>query len=206
MINKKRVGVFAGTFDPIHNGHLAFAQAALKTGLDKVYFLVEPRPWRKQGVRALEHRRAMVDLSIKNNKKLGSIYFEKARLTPTEALPQLQQRFKGAEIVLLFGGDVVNYMIDHLAEWPQVEKLAESTSLLIAARQHDQKIIEEKLQVIRNIQGIAFLYEFLNESLPIVSSSHMRQQLKAGRIPTDMPATVVDYAQQNNLYASSGSG
>ncbi|MCA9332160.1 adenylyltransferase/cytidyltransferase family protein, partial [Candidatus Saccharibacteria bacterium] len=51
----KKVGIYAGSFDPIHKGHIALAEQAIQQcGQDKVFFMVEPRPRRKQGVKALE--------------------------------------------------------------------------------------------------------------------------------------------------------
>jgi nicotinate-nucleotide adenylyltransferase len=126
----KKFGVFAGTFDPLHNGHLAFARQALRSGLDKVYFLPEPRPRRKQGVRALEHRQGMIEVAIQDDTRLGLIKLEQARFTPYETLPVLQQRFPNAEIVLLFGDDVLR----HIADWPRIAELADSVRLLIATR------------------------------------------------------------------------
>jgi nicotinate-nucleotide adenylyltransferase len=47
----KKIGIFAGTFDPIHEGHVAFAQAVLADlSLDKIYFLPERQPRRKTNV------------------------------------------------------------------------------------------------------------------------------------------------------------
>jgi nicotinate-nucleotide adenylyltransferase len=46
-----RIGVYSGTFDPAHSGHLAFATAAVdECGLDLLYMLVEENPWRKSGM------------------------------------------------------------------------------------------------------------------------------------------------------------
>src|SRR5258708_1287895 len=91
----KKIPIFAGTFDPVHEGHLAFAQAALEEGLEKVMFLVEPRPRRKQGVRALEHRTAMVQLAIADEPQLSTIVLEQARFSVNETLPVLRARFSG---------------------------------------------------------------------------------------------------------------
>lgn len=201
----KKVGIFAGTFDPIHNGHLALAEEALKTGLEKVYFLAEPRPWRKQGVRALEHRQAMVDEAIKKQRKFGSIHFEKARLTPQTALPILQSRFEGAKLALLFGDDVIVHMVDHLADWPHIEDLARTTELLIAARHSQHKDIEDKLQQISKLQSISFVYSFITPNKASISSSKLRKILKSGKLPIEMPKGAALYAKQQGLYTSGSS-
>src|SRR5688572_27140829 len=103
-----KIGIYSGTFDPIHLGHVAFAKEALKQcGLEKVYFLVEPRPRRKQGVKALEHRQAMVELAIAKEPALGSIILDHARFSVRQTLPVLQARFEGSEIVFLMGDDML---------------------------------------------------------------------------------------------------
>ncbi|MBI3337871.1 adenylyltransferase/cytidyltransferase family protein [Candidatus Saccharibacteria bacterium] len=120
---KSRIGIYSGTFDPVHDGHIAFANAALKQcNLDKIFFLVEPRPRRKQGVKAFEHRTEMVRLAIKNEHSLGSIVLNQQRFTPADTLPLLTERFKGADLYMLIGDD----MLDHLAGWPHVECLLQS--------------------------------------------------------------------------------
>jgi nicotinate-nucleotide adenylyltransferase len=124
----KRVGIYAGTFDPIHEGHLAFAKQALQTStLDKIFFLVEPRPRRKQGVRALEHREAMVRLAVADNPCLGIIQLEHSNFTVEETLPKLQALFEGAELHFLMGEDV----FAHLNAWPNVNELLASSSFII---------------------------------------------------------------------------
>jgi nicotinate-nucleotide adenylyltransferase len=198
----KKIGIFSGTFDPVHNGHLAFAEAAISTGLDKVYFLVEPTPRRKQGVRALEHRREMVRLAIKDNPRLGSIIFEKSRLTPKDSLPELQNRFTGAEIHLLFGDDVIAHMIEHLAEWPHVEEIAKSAKLIIAARNHRQKDLAYDLDRLHKNHGLPFDYKFIEPNTEHISSSSIRLQFKKNLHPSDMPAAAAYYAHKFGLYSA----
>lgn len=197
-----KVGIFAGTFDPIHNGHLAFARGALSQGLDKVYFLIEPRPRRKQGVRALEHRQKMVQLAVDEQQDTGSILLNAARFTPAETLPLLQNRFKDAELWLLFGDDVIHHMVDHLADWPRLDELANSTKLMIATRHEKKDEIVGNLQTIRAITGVDFAYKFVEPKCPDISSSKLRAAIKQGKIPGEMPRAVSEYALENGLYTS----
>lgn len=198
----KKIGVFAGTFDPIHEGHVAFAQAALNRGLEKVMFLVEPQPWRKQGVRAHEHRIAMVRLAIADNPKLGVVIMERARVTVHETLPALRARFKGYELVLLFGDDVISYMAEHIAAWPQIEDLASTTSLIIACRRGDQATISKRMDLLKDEYGLPFRYEFVEPMKGSVSSSGIRQAIKKGGWAPDLPEAVEKYIRQNKLYVS----
>ncbi len=200
----KKVGIFAGTFDPIHNGHLAFAETALKHGLEKVFFLVEPRPRRKQGVKAYEHRLEMAKIVAAKNAKLGVIQLEQPKFTPHTTMPLLQARFKGAELVLLFGDDVINYMVDHLAEWPHVADLAKQASLLVAARHFRAKDLVEKLESIKEF-GVNFKYRFVEPAEFTKSSSKIRLDIKKGQYKTGLLPEVKKYITKNGIYASSSS-
>lgn len=186
----------------MHKGHIAFAEAALKTGLDKVFLLVEPRPRRKQGVRALEHRNAMASLAVQHHAGLGIVQLQQAKFSPSETLPLLHARFKGAELVLLFGDDVVRHMIDHLTDWPHIEELAKTTSLLIATRHHDHADIDQHLKDLRHY-GITFRYKFLEQDREYLSSSQIRLQLRKGNQPEDLDPAVADYIKTHGLYTSS---
>lgn len=192
----KSIGVFAGTFDPIHNGHLAFAQAALDGGLEKVYFLPEPRPRRKQGVRALEHRLAMINAAIARDKRLGSIKLEQARFTPHDTIPVLQQRFKHHHLVLLFGDDV----IQHIADWPQVTTLVDAVSLLIAVRQHKKADLVRTFEVLCQTSGLDFDYGLVQLEQHSISSSRVRAALRQNQPCHDTGEAVIAYAVAHHLY------
>lgn len=186
----------------MHAGHIAFARKALEGGLDKVFLLVEPRPRRKQGVHALEHRIAMAERATRSHKGLGVIQLEQAMFSPHETLPLLQARFKGSELVLLFGDDVIHHMIDHLTQWPHIEDLAETTSLLIATRQHDHTELKARLHDLTRY-GIHFRYEFIELAGQYASSSEIRLALRHGRNVTDLSQSVRKYIVEQGLYASS---
>lgn len=198
----KSIGIFAGTFDPVHTGHLAFAHSALSLGLEKVMFLVEPTPRRKQGVRAFEHRVAMVQAAVAGETRFGSIVLEQGRFTPHETLPILQKRFAGYELALLFGDDVVSYMVDHIATWPHIEELAETASLVIAARTEDQPELTHKLSLLKKNHGLPFRYEFVKPAHEKTSSSRIRLAIKRGEMPAEVPASAANYIRQHGLYVS----
>ena len=192
-----RVGVYAGTFDPVHMGHVAFAECALEQGLDMVYFLPEPRPRRKQGVRALEHRVGMVEAAIDSHPQLGVIHLKQARFTPHETLPVLRRRFPSADITLLFGDDVLT----HIASWPLVEELVGSVELLIATRSGSHTEIERKFETLSSVSGLQFAYRIIDAPHNHVSSSTVRGQLRSGHKQVKyLPPAVADYIRKHRLY------
>ena len=195
----KRIGIFSGTFDPVHDGHISFAKQAVRQGeLDKVFFLVEPRPRRKQGVKALEHRIEMVKLAIAKEPQLGLIILEQARFNVAETLPLLEARFQGAELYMLLGEDVLG----HLAHWPQVERLTASVMFVIGIRKLSKSDIGQRVKTIETVRGVTIRYQTFRSSHNDYASSSLRLQIKRGQQPAGLDPAVYRYIQAVGLYAS----
>lgn len=193
----KRVGIYAGTFDPIHEGHLAFARSATnQCGLDKVFFLVEPRPRRKQGVRALEHREAMVRLVIAGDDNFGMILLEQSSFSVEETLPKLRALYSGAELYMLLGEDV----FAHLNSWPHIEELLEQCGFIVGIRKGDKAKMQKHLRDLQKARGITFDTSFIETDKQDISSSKIRLALKRGIKPNGMIAETADYITEHGLY------
>ncbi len=196
----KKIGILSGTFDPIHDGHLNFAIEAIeKCNLDKVFFLAEPRPRRKQGVKAFEHRIAMINLALKHNKKFGSVILEQARFTPRSTLPLLRSRFKGAQLFMLMGDD----MLDHLASWPNVAELVNSVHFIIGTRKRSVDEIEKLISALERTRGLKFEYTVFKASGSELASSSVRLSLRRSQIPSGINSDVLKYIEENSLYSLS---
>lgn len=196
----KRVGIFSGTFDPVHEGHIEFAkEAAANYGLDRVFLLVEPRPRRKQGVRALEHRVEMVKRAIAHEPKLGLIILEQARFNVVETLPVLEARFPHTQLYMLMGEDGLS----HLAHWPQIEQLVPKVHFIIGMRKHNQGEVKRRIKVAEQVRGIKVQYEVFRPLHNDYASTAIRLQLKRGHEPTGLHPRVYKYIQAEGLYAPS---
>lgn len=193
----RRVGIFSGTFDPVHSGHLAFARRALKAhDLDKVFFMVEPRPRRKQGVKAFEHRQAMVDLAIQGEPSFGSIVLEQVRFSADKTLPILKSRFKGAELYMLMGDD----MLHHLGDWPHVDELLRDVAFIIGRRQDDPAEIKARIKNLEQTRGLKLRYKIFRAANSMDTSSQIRLAYKHGHTPAGLDPKVRNYINQNHLY------
>ena len=193
----KRVGIFSGTFDPVHSGHIQFAKSAIvRCGLDKVFFLVEPRPRRKQGVKALEHRLAMVRLAVKDEPALGTIILEQDRFTPHETMPLLKARFVDAELHMLMGDD----MLLHLGDWPHVDTLLKNSRFIVGVRT-DEEAARNRLHTIERTRGLKFDHLIFKSAQPQVSSSKIRAGLRKGELPEAVPVAVQKYIRRHGLYS-----
>lgn len=169
----KNIGLFAGVFDPIHLGHIHFInQAIKKSGLDKVYLLIEREPKYKDSVAAYEHRRRMVELATARVSKI-ELYESKSPFFPiSSSLPEIRQTNPGASIFLLLGQDVA----DHIRGWAGANKLLKDVKLIIAPRGGEGVYSE-------------------------TSSFKIRQELKKGKVPAGLDRSVLDYCRQNGIYA-----
>lgn len=197
----KQVGIFSGTFDPVHNGHIQVAlDAASKYKLDRVFFLVEPRPRRKQGVKAYEHRLNMVQLATSNNPVLGSIVLEQQQFTAQHTLPVLEARFAGAQIHLLMGDD----MLSHLSDWPDVDRLIHEVVFVICSRVPGRNVTGQ-IKLIEQTRGLRIQYKTFTSRLPDVSSSKVKQRFRTNQDLPDVPLAVLNYIKEHKLYTADSS-
>jgi nicotinate-nucleotide adenylyltransferase len=194
----QRVGIFSGTFDPIHQGHIAFAKQALEYyELDKIFFLVEPRPRRKQGVRAFEHRQYMVQLAVSGDPALGSIVLEQDRFTAHQTLPILKARFKGAQLFMLMGDD----MLHHLGSWPHIDDLLKGVSFIVGLRKDSYDQALAYLQAIEKTRNFKLDYRIFHSEHSDYASSKIRMAYKRGRPPAGLDRRVRAYIEKEGLYA-----
>lgn len=194
----KKIGIFAGTFDPVHDGHLAFAREALRAGLEKVMFLPEPRPRRKQGVRALEHRVAMVQQAVATESQMGTIALEQARFTVQDTLPLLQARFEGYKLVMLFGDDVMQ----HLVHWPHVNSLLEDCEMMIASRHQNATELDSTIKSMQKTRALKFDFQLVHPDQTDVTSSKIRLAIKHGNAVKGLDPAVLSYIKKQKLYTA----
>ncbi|MBP7807130.1 adenylyltransferase/cytidyltransferase family protein [Candidatus Saccharibacteria bacterium] len=182
---QKKIGLYSGVFDPIHNGHIAFAELALQQGrVDQVYFMVEPQPRRKQNVTSLEHRLAMVEAATKDKPKLNVLSIDQPTFSARQTLPLLQATFPGASLCLLMGSDLFGFV----EAWSDYAQLRPAVSFGVARRRSDT-VDESKL-----VPG-----DWLVDSPhPHVSSSQIRSSVAASQ--DVLPQDAINYLVQNKLY------
>src|SRR5438046_2070169 len=126
----KRVGIYSGTFDPVHIGHVGFALQAIEAAqLDHVVFLPEQVPRGKVGVTDIAHRAAMLERTIAPYRQLSlRLLDDVPQFCVQGTLPALRQVFGSDELVLLLGSDVVKTFTDR---WANLEDLFANMALAI---------------------------------------------------------------------------
>lgn len=134
-MNTARVGILGGTFDPVHNAHLALAQTALNAcGLDQVRWIPSGQPWQKQRViTAAADRAAMVQLAIEGEARFVLDRIELERPGPSYMFDTVQALRRGqptTEWVLILGRD----QYDGLPSWHRFRDLLALVTLAVAER------------------------------------------------------------------------
>ena len=191
----KRIGIYSGSFDPVHKGHLAFALAAIESAnLDKVYFAPEAKPRRKPGVTHTAHRHAMIRLSTRLNHNLEILDLPDKYFSASTTIPRLKKLFPDDDLVLLMGSD----LLEHMPQWPSVNFLLENMGLVVAVRGQDE--LATALQYASRLPKIPLELHIIESSKPELASRYIRQSLAAGNRSPDILPSVHTYAKQNWLY------
>lgn len=181
----QRLGVFGGTFDPPHRGHLAVAQAAQRTfALDRVLLVVANDPWKKSPDRAITpaaDRLAMVQALASNQAGLEVSDREIRRGGPSYTvvtLRELAAAHPGSELFLIIGRDLV----DDFSSWHESVEIGRLATIVVVDRpgyvtdpQRDWKmLIIEPVDV-----SSTELREQLQQTLPADSKalSHMSPEV-----------------------------
>ncbi len=190
-----QIGIYSGAFDPVHNGHLAFALAAQqRAGLQKVVFLPEPSPRGKHAPVSIAHRMAMLQQATGDMPELAVECIDTQQFTVAHTLPRLQKTFAGDTLSLLIGSDVVQTF---RYRWPDLEMLFNNMSLVIGLRGSDtEEQVRQRFNEVQAELGLAATYTLVSVDHP-ASSSGVKS---AWHETTDVPASVAAYANLHNLY------
>ena len=128
-----RIGVFGGTFDPVHVGHLAIAQAALDGAkLDRILFVPARRsPLKDRGPVASEaDRLAMLEAATKDEPRFAVSRVELERPAPSYTVDTLEALRADGELFLILGSDA----LAELPKWRSPERIRALAPLLVARR------------------------------------------------------------------------
>ena len=194
----QRVGIFGGTFDPVHNAHVALARTALDAlQLDELRWVPAGQPWQKARVISPSaQREAMLRLAMGDEPRYVLDRIELERSGPSYTLDTvraLQRQRPGNEWFLVIGAD--QYATLHT--WAHWRTLLGLVTLAVAARPGETPPVHAEVA--------ALAHRAVPLAMMDISSTDIRARVAAG-LPVDrlVPDAVARYIDQQALYTNMG--
>lgn len=201
---KMRIGIFGGTFDPVHTGHLVMAEQCREAAaLDRVLFVPAARPPHKDetDITSFAHRSEMLALAIAGHSAFVIDPLETERIGPSytvDTLSILRDRDVHAELFLIIGSDTLH----DFPNWYKPEKIAELAKLLVVCRPDWPMPAPEQIRQRLHLSDKACLKtQIVDVPLIGISSSDIRRRVAEGRsIRYLTPRAVEVYIGEKQLY------
>ncbi len=190
----KRVGLFGGSFDPVHDAHLALARVALSDlALDEVRWIPAGRPWQKtRQLAAAADRLAMLRLALAGEPRflIDARELERSGRTYTlDTVRELCAAEPGTAWFLVIGGD--QYATLHT--WHDWRELLALVTLAVAQRPGSAAAADPEV--------VAAGHRVVSLPMMAISSTEVRRRVGAGQsIAALVPVAVAGYIEQHRLY------
>lgn len=189
----RRICIFGGTFDPIHNAHLRIAlEASKRFQLDRLLFVPAGNPPHKEasGVAPYPDRFRMAEIACQPYPQFTVSRMEEGQNQSytVETLRRFRQEMAESDrLFFLIGSDA----FDEIDSWYESERVIELAEFIVVERPGRQYRIPENA-VVHRLDGLA---------LP-VSSSGIRERLANGEPTPELPAEVRNYIEARGLYGA----
>ena len=192
----KKIGLFFGSFNPIHIGHLILGNYILENSdMDELWFVVSPQnPFKDKKSLLNDHNRLdMVQLAVKNYPKMRASNVEFSLPKPSytiDTLTYLKEKYPDYSFALIMGED----NLDSLPKWKNSEKLIADYQIIVYPRTFEgEKKAHEYLQH-ENIS-------LVNAPIIELSATEIRKMIKEGKnVRPMLPPEVFDYLDGSNFY------
>ena len=171
-INKQTIGIFGGSFDPPHKGHLEISETTLKKlKLKKIYWVVAKKnPFKKKPFFSIKDRLSKSKKLVINNKKIKVLFIDdKIKSSRTiDVIDYFRNVKKQKNLYLILGSD--NLLKFH--KWTSWKKIVKLTKLIVFSRKgYDKKSKESIVVKYLNKKNIVYI----NNKLIDVSSSNIKK-------------------------------
>ena len=193
MINKK-IGLFFGTFDPIHNGHVKVAKYIVDNYFsDEVWLVITPQNPEKKFIKIsnFDHRYKMAQIATNKIDNVNPSKAEQDLPTPNytiDTLNHISEKYKNYEFSLIIGQD--NF--EKFNSWKSYERIIENYKILIYPRIGTDK--KPEIGILKNIVH-------LEGATVDVSSSEVREKIEnKNSVKNYLNEDVLNFIIENNLY------
>jgi nicotinate-nucleotide adenylyltransferase len=187
-----KIGLYFGSFNPVHVGHLIIASHIANTvNLGQVWFVISPQNPLKTGSNLLNkyHRKYLIDIAIEGENKLRTSSIEFSLPIPAytiDTLTYLQEKHPEHSFSVIIGSD----SLQNLHKWKNYEKLINEYKILV----YERPGIEIQKDYGENITR-------LKVPLLDISSTRIREMIKAGKsIKFLVPDVVKEEIERNHYY------
>jgi len=177
MLNRKTIGIFGGSFDPPHRGHVEISKISLKKiKLKKIYWIVTKKnPFKKKPFFSLNQRIARSKEAVKKYKKIKVLYLDdKIKSSHTiSVINYFIKRKKQKNLCLILGSD--NLLKFH--KWISWKKIVKLTKLVVFSRKgYDKKSKESIVVKYLNKKNITYINnKFINLSSSSIKKNYLKK-------------------------------
>lgn len=196
----KKIGLFFGSFNPIHIGHLILANYILEhSDMQELWFVVSPQnPFKEKKSLLNDHNRLdMVQLAIKNYPKMRASNVEFSLPTPSytiDTLTYLQEKHPDYSFSLIMGED----NLKSLHKWKNYELLLKNHQIIVYPR-----ILGEDISTPLNVTELKNHENIHQIDAPIIelSATEIRDMIKSGKnVRPMLPPEVFEYLDGSSFY------
>jgi nicotinate-nucleotide adenylyltransferase len=200
-----KLGILGGSFNPIHNGHIAMAEAARAAhGLDRVFLVPAGRPpHKREDLAPAEDRLEMTRIAVKGHEGLeaSSIEVERPGTSYTvDTLEELKRRWPDAELYFILGADSV----PELPSWKSSRRVLELARIVAVNRPGSSaRIGPETLPGVAPDVLARLEADRVTMAPSTCESRRIREAIRSGRPVSDqLPAAVEELIRRKRLYSS----
>ena len=198
------IGIFGGTFDPPHNGHINLAEAIIEsTDIEEIIFILSAAPPHKPGlpISSFQHRMNMLQIAIDDIKIFSTSDIEYKRLPrPSymlDTMLELEFAYTQDNLVLIIGED----SLDQLHLWHKGKEIAERWKILTYPRKGEKVTLES----LKKNWSLEMADKLLKTIVPMVvfpiSATNIRKKIIGKEnIKNLVKPEVLNYINKNNLY------
>ena len=196
----KKIGLFFGSFNPIHIGHLILANYILENSdMEELWFVVSPQnPFKDKKSLLNDHNRLdMVQLSVKNYPKMRASNIEFSLPKPSytiDTLTYLNEKYPDYSFALIMGED----NLKSLPKWKNYEKLVSDYQIIVYPRIFEGNVSPSlNDSELRNHENISLI----NAPIIELSATEIRKMIKEGKnVRPMLPPEVFEYLDGSSFY------